>query len=38
MSARCQDTFWDQDGGVEEELTVDQCGSPERLEVFVRVK
>lgn len=33
MSAFCQETSLDQEGGVEEEVTTDQVGSPERLVV-----
>ena len=31
MSPRSQLTFWDQEGGLGEEVTVSQRGSPERL-------
>lgn len=31
MSARSQVTLWDQGGGVGEDVTEDQVGSPERL-------
>jgi len=33
MSARSQVTLWAQGGGVEEDVTLDQVGSPERLEM-----
>lgn len=35
MSARSQATLWDQGGGSGEEVTEDQRGSPERLEMIV---
>ena len=31
MSARSQLTLWDQAGGVEDAVTLDHLGSPERL-------
>lgn len=31
MSARSQDTLWDQEGGDGDAVTDDQTGSPERL-------
>lgn len=34
MSARSQDTLWDQDGGEAEEVTDDHWGLPERLFAF----
>ena len=34
MSARSQVTLWDQEGGVEDAVTEDQVGSPERLSLL----